>query len=297
MKMMKKALSLLLVLAIGCSLCVTAFAANDDEIPSSVGSVAADITNTTKVGQDSAQQKQSEYGEVEKGELDDEHKCEVYVTKGSSYTVQIPKVVILDGTDGIGEYAVTVAGDIDGEKVVTVTPAATMTLTQAGKDDITATIEQDKTAWAFDEMEVLGNGTITVDSDENGNSLLTAGSWTGSFMMNISYEKAQNEVKMITFSLDGVEGFQAEEGMTWENWIKSDYNPEIRCPNCDQEFKMLYIKDNIYNNMILFHEFSDCDGDDYDQKTVFTGNYELVFLNDVIIAETNYLLSYGEGMD
>ena len=286
MKNVKKALSLLLVLVMCCSLCVTAFAA-EDEIRSSVGSEATDIDNTTKIGQDYEQQKQSEYDDVEKGELDDEHKCEVYVTKGSTYTVTIPKVVILNGAGekaGIGEYSVTVTGDIDGEKLVTVTPNTdSMELTQAGKDPITATIEQEKTTWAFDEMEELGLGTITVDNDEHGNSLLTAGSWSGTFMMEIKYEKT-----LASFSIEFEEGsdliytYQFKEGTTWGEFIASEYNCAKKCEVCAEEH--LLGEFFLYEDYVLVTEcptnMEDCSVHDE------LGNS--VKVNDVIDADTLY---------
>lgn len=34
-----------------------------------------------------------------------------------------------------------------------------------------------------------------------------------------------NLIKLITFTVDGIE-YQAEEGMTWEEWVNSDYNTD-----------------------------------------------------------------------
>jgi hypothetical protein len=31
---------------------------------------------------------------------------------------------------------------------------------------------------------------------------------------------------IITFTIDGIE-YQAEEGMTWEDWVNSEYNPSL----------------------------------------------------------------------
>ena len=198
MKNLKKTLSVLLVLVMACSLCVTAFA-TEATTENSTGSAATDISTEVKVGQDESQRQESLYGEVNKGNLDDEHKVDVYVSKGPTYTVKIPKVIILNGTDGAGEYAVAVKGDIEGEKQITIAPAASVTLKQAGKADITATITQADTNVVDAEMSETEYaatatlaGSILVDSDADGKSLLTAGSWTGNFLIHISYDDVVN---------------------------------------------------------------------------------------------------------
>ena len=207
MKNMKKALSLLLVLALGCTLCVSAFAAEVTEATTtnSVGSVVEDLDKVTAdpkqepTGQDTTQGKESEYATVNKGELGDKN-VEVYVSKGPSYSVIIPKTVILDGSTGVGNYTVAVKGDIEGEKQISVVPykdadtalSATdkLVLSQAGKADIEAVVTQ--TGYAvvdanMSETEYADSaklyGTITIDEGK-----LTAGSWSGSFLMHISYD-------------------------------------------------------------------------------------------------------------
>ena len=207
MKKMKKALSLLLVLALACGTCVSAFAldANEATTIDSVGSVVEDLDKVTAdpaqepTGQDTTQGKKSEYATVNKGQLGDKT-VEVYVSKGPSYTVMIPKTVILDGQTGIGKYTVAVKGDIEGRKQISVVPykdAETaidannkLELSQPGKTAIKADIVQNgyavvdavmsETTYA-DEAKL--EGTITIEADT-----LTAGSWSGSFLMHISYD-------------------------------------------------------------------------------------------------------------
>lgn len=163
----------------------------------SVGSVQADLDAADPIGKDTTQAKQSEYQEVDKGSLGDKT-VNVYVSQGPTYTVKIPKTVILDGASGVDAYQVAVKGDIEGTKQITVTPykdASTkldasnkLVLSQAGKPDITAAVVQADTGVEDSEMQIDAyadtaklNGTITTEN-------LSAGSWTGNFLMRISYD-------------------------------------------------------------------------------------------------------------
>lgn len=179
------ALSLVSALATG-SMAVSAASEN----AASVGSEALDIDKTAEnvKGKDTSQGQKSEYydlidGDVTKG-------CEVYATLPSSFTVQIPKVVILTGaTNGSGAYTVKVSGDIAGNEKITVAPATSVAMQQTGKDDVTATIAQTKTIWTVDDEDlatgVSTTGTITAAG-------LTAGQWKGSFNFDISLKKKTN---------------------------------------------------------------------------------------------------------
>lgn len=201
MKTFKQVLSLCLLLSIMLSLSVTAFATGDTT-KNSVGSVPEDITNIIMVGQDETQNKESVYDYVDNGNLGDEHDVEVYVSKASTYTVMIPKTIILDGQNGIGEYAVAVKGDIEGMKQITIAPykdAETpldannkLVLKQTGKTDITALVIQDDQTVVYDDLLINEyaeaatlTGTITAEG-------LSAGSWYGSFLMHISYDDISN---------------------------------------------------------------------------------------------------------
>lgn len=169
---------------ISCSLALsmvlgTVVPVNATELVNSVGSVQEDITNETKVGQDTTQGKQSEYhGKIT---ADTTETTNVYATIASVFEVIIPKTVILDGKDKLGHYAVDVNGDIGGTEKINVVPDENFTMSQNNKADITATVEQDKMSWTFDEMETDALGTIEAPD-------LTAGSWNGTFNFNIKKE-------------------------------------------------------------------------------------------------------------
>ena len=100
--------------------------------PMSTGSVSTDINTTPVVGQDTAQKKESEYytpSEVEDGN----NTTSVYATLSSTFSVIIPKTIILSGTknadnENVGYYSVNVTGDLGGQEKIFVIPDETFTI-------------------------------------------------------------------------------------------------------------------------------------------------------------------------
>lgn len=173
--------SMVIIMSFGSTIVM---AADSDDSKASVGSVALDIdAEADKVtGKDTVQNKQSEYSD--EIDINSTEGCEVYATLPSSFTVVIPKKVILTGSaNGSGAYTVKVKGDIAGNETITVAPAATVAMKQTGKTDVTATIAQPKTTWTVADAGlaagVITTGTITAAG-------LTAGSWAGAFNFDIS---------------------------------------------------------------------------------------------------------------
>lgn len=118
----------------------------------------------------------------------------VTVTQGSTFSVRIPKEVVLDGTangDNSAEYTVSVSGNIASDETINVVPDATFSMkdVKGVKADIKATVAQPVTKFVDSQVSVDGKddtinlgdttGKITVEN-------LTSGSWDGSFNFNIS---------------------------------------------------------------------------------------------------------------
>lgn len=76
---------------------------------------------------------------------------------------------------------------------------------------------------------------------------------------------------LITFTIDGVQ-YQAEEGMTWEEWINSEYNA---------------------NNLIYINDIGICKTSDGNGQltryTLYTNDYVWVSQNDYIIDNKSYI--------
>lgn len=101
----------------------------------------------------------------------------------STFSVLIPKTITITGNPGTGSYTVGVKGDIGSDKKVVVTPASTVTMSQASKTDIMATVAQTKTEWTYDEINTSTysetTGTLTTPS-------ASAGIWTGTMTFTVS---------------------------------------------------------------------------------------------------------------
>ena len=141
---------------------------------------------------------------------------EVLVSRGSTFTVKVPKKIILLGTKGAtndADYDVTVDGDIPGNVTINVVPnTASKTkldnstsqtdnfadgsgtfemLEKAGiKNNITATITLADTTWTIEDdgdandliTEVVKSGNVSVAN-------LSAGEWSNTINFDISATK------------------------------------------------------------------------------------------------------------
>ena len=167
------------------SLCLaavmTASAVPTSVLAASIGSSSTDAN----IGEDTAQSAKTSYAEIFKNN----NETQVYLTiDDKDRVVSLPTTVILSGTPDaqgkyIGKYSVGVSGDMSGKKIVKVEPEATASLTQKGKNNVTASIAQDKVSFNTDDFKnkTVTNGSISADS-------LTAGSWNSNFNFNVSTE-------------------------------------------------------------------------------------------------------------
>lgn len=113
-----------------------------------------------------------------------EYSTTVTINGGSStYSVTIPKTMSGTGKSGQISYDVSITADIAGNEVVNVNPDSTVTLSQSGKENVTATIAQTKTSFSYDDFSTKSTqqttGTITYTG-------LSVGTWTGTFNFDIS---------------------------------------------------------------------------------------------------------------
>ena len=143
-----------------------------------------------------------------------------------AYTVTIPETVTI-GADGT-EKTVSVE-DVVVEKgqYVSVTLAAdndfTVKTAEGAELAYTVTANGDAVAAGGEILAVNpkdgknGTATLTFDIDES--AIKYAGTYTGSATFTI----AVKDVPMINFTIDGT-SYQAEPGMTWKQWVVSDYN-------------------------------------------------------------------------
>ena len=146
----------------------------------------------------------------------------------SVYEVTVPATLAPGGS---GE--VKVSGTWASNMTVKVTASETVTLTN-DIDGSTKTldVEFDGISQAGDNTNsILVNATISVE--EITNALF--GTWSGTIYYNVELVQ-QSKVKMIRFFCASVDAngdggfnmdddyFSAEEGMTWAEWVESEYN-------------------------------------------------------------------------
>ncbi len=122
---------------------------------------------------------------------------EVTYRQPSSYYVTIPKTIVLDAAKQAA-YSVKVTGDIDASQRVYVAPADGIASTESidfymkdqaaesKKADVLATVKQNKFFWNSEEVAVGYEETSNLVSAPN----LTAGTWKGTFQMEIHLESS-----------------------------------------------------------------------------------------------------------
>lgn len=125
---------------------------------------------------------------------DGEKETIVLYELGGSFTVTIPKEIVLDAETKSSEYSITVKGDIPSDTSVCVSPEDKIPdmggvnfymveQTVNKKDDVVATVTQEDMEWAS--VEVTQTGTSkegSVSAPE-----LTSGKWQGTLVFGISF--------------------------------------------------------------------------------------------------------------
>ncbi len=144
----------------------------------------------------------TDYAPISQTEIGDDgttRNTEVLYEQASSYSVVIPKTIVLDATSKDSDYAVRVYGDISSDKKVTVAPQDALgdidginfymkdqATVGTKKADVQADVTQDVVDWTSAE--------VTANTSKNGNvaaPTITAGNWKGTFNFNISLENAE----------------------------------------------------------------------------------------------------------
>ena len=115
------------------------------------------------------------------GEISEEVRVNVDVA--SSFTITIPKEIVLNGNDGSATYKVKCEGDIAGDQVITIVPDNSFTLYEDGGKETPVTVTQPDTDFTYQKIDA-GN---TYDGDLSA-SEISAGNWSGKFNFNIEFK-------------------------------------------------------------------------------------------------------------
>lgn len=186
----------------------TVFAAGSTGSDVSDADVSAGGTADAVSGVDTVQNQSTEYGTIG---ADDEtvQPFDVYATKASASEVLLPKTVILNGAkaqSNDGYYVAGVMGDIDGHTQINLVPDSTVTLTSAGKKDISASITQKETAFTHASGVNPDSWTLTTGRIS---AHITAGSWSGRFHFN---QTVKDLSQPIYSAADGYTGGYIQSG-------------------------------------------------------------------------------------
>ena len=159
----------------------------------------------------------------------DQRGMNVTYTVDPTYTVTIPETVTI-GAEGTEKTVSAEGVVVEKGQYVSVTLAEnnnfTVKTTEGAELTYTVTSNGETVAAGGEILAVnpkdgkTGTANITFDIDES--DIQYAGTYTGTATFTI----AVKDVAKITFSLWDDETFNltAEEGMTWEKWIASEYN-------------------------------------------------------------------------
>lgn len=113
--------------------------------------------------------------------------AEVEALIPSNFTITVPKKITMDGEHGTADYTVMVKGDIPGTGVINVVPDSSFTMSAFRKDNITANVTQDKTAFAQAELTEAGDTGVT-EAGHIAAEGMSPGVWKGTLNFNISTE-------------------------------------------------------------------------------------------------------------
>ena len=197
-----KTLSMVMAMVLTISNVLPLFTYAESTTKNSIGSVDMEDDGIT-IGVDETQSQKTTYSEELEilTEEDQTQGADVYVSQASTFGVFIPKVLTLDGKkndDGLNKanYLVSVSesSNFAGNEKIKVVPEDSFVLHQLGKEDIQATVVQDKVEWLHNEIDIKGNGEVTATG-------MSAGSWNGVFYFNIKLENASNVAIPNTISL------------------------------------------------------------------------------------------------
>ena len=114
------------------------------------------------------------------GEISEEVRVNVDVA--SSFTITIPKEIVLNGNDGSATYKVKCEGDIAGDQVICVVPDTSFTLNEDGGKFTNVTVTQNDTDFTYVELNNAKEYDGSLSAPE-----ISAGNWSGSFYFNIEF--------------------------------------------------------------------------------------------------------------
>ncbi|MBQ6380237.1 MAG: leucine-rich repeat domain-containing protein [Clostridia bacterium] len=140
------------------------------------------------VGIDETQRRNTDYSVYNTYNIIGEQTVEVRATQHTTYTAKVPAILIVDGAFKPNDtndfsFEVSVEGNIAGDAMVKLQPDNSFMLSSYGKDEIPASITQEKTKFTYEDGVRINNPVSTMGFGKVQN--MTAGLWFGSWNYNI----------------------------------------------------------------------------------------------------------------
>ena len=141
-------------------------------------------------GVDKTQRKSTDYKEYRNYDDVDEQTVIVSATQHTTYTAKVPAILIVDGAFRPNDtndfsFEVSVEGNLSGDALVRLQPDNSFTLSSFGKEDIPASITQEKTKFTY--ADGVRIDTPVVSSGIGNVQNMTAGLWYGTWNYNIRF--------------------------------------------------------------------------------------------------------------
>ena len=202
------------------------------------------------------------------------HGMNVTYTVNPTYTVTIPENVTI-GTDGTEKTVSAEGVVVEKGKYVSVALAAdnTFTVKTAEGAELPYTVTANgETVAAGGEILAVNpadgkNGTATLTFDIDESAIQYAGTYTGTANFTIAVKDAPKPI--ISFTIDDVP-YQAEEGMTWAEWVA---DPAYNTVGFEKDGEWYIVDPSTH-------------------KAVFKGEWETCNPSDVIVADYEYYLDW-----
>jgi len=190
-------------------------------------------------------------------------------TNEASYEISIPSEASIDKNTGRGTIVMSITNTnlAEGMEIAVSVSSSNFVFGEEGEDEggnsysgmwylINTEEPTDKLAYMMrtdDKENYLSSGDVVFGTDGptdwNLYIQLAENAKVGSYTDTLTF--TSEILDLIEFSIND-EFFTAKRGMTWEEFVDSNYNPTYICPDCGDEFKVFEYDDWEYDGGILF---------------------------------------------
>ena len=113
---------------------------------------------------------------------------ELEAYKGSTYSVVLPKTIVVDATTGSANYGISVKGDLNPNDNITITSDETLVLSSEynNTDTVELNVNRNKTTWTWEDVQNNNESVVTETLSLNDGNSISAGDYRGVLTFYIS---------------------------------------------------------------------------------------------------------------